>query len=124
MSILVKSSKPGQDVLTCGIENLNFTSSKDLFKLYDYGSWEIELTGGWAFDTLEIPHDLGYYPGFSVVGEVPTDLGGTVGRYTKYVWSFTYGARVDTEDLIITATSDNVQTIHGYYIIYLDPLEE
>ncbi len=125
MSIVVKSSKAEQNVLTCGLENLNFTSSQNLFKLYDYGSWELEFPGGglWETLTVEIYHDLGYKPGFSVIGEIPHGLGGTSGRYTKYVYYVSIGAYADSEKLTIFAGSDEAETTHGYYAIYLDSLE-
>ena len=117
----IRVSKPKRDVKRCGLEDLSFVSNKNLFKFYDVGTWELELPGGWERNKLEIEHNLGYVPGFSVFGEVPW---GGAGTYERYPMWFLTGAHINSTKLIISSISEDVITLHGYYMIYLDPLEE
>jgi len=74
MSIGIKVSKTGHDVLKTEDKNLSFSSKYNMFKVFMAGEVELHLPGNpdspwYQEDEIEIAHNLGYRPAFFLWGD-------------------------------------------------------
>ena len=148
MNYGLKTSKSEYDVNKVGLTELTFTSEKNLFKIAQKGTWQMNLSYTHYYDEwveewmnewegiTTIIHNLEYIPTFEVWGQKPKEQSS---NYFKWIYNFSRHARIG-EKVTIVADLTKIQisyytyavddlyvdpertTLNGIYSIYVDPM--
>jgi len=133
----IKISKPGKDVLTCGIEDLIYYSKYPLLKIKSTGTGTITYDHDDASnDVLVATHSLGYIPIFTFLTQwydIDGDAKSTTYRHAPFYDSLAGGAVV-TRARPYASTTELRYEVGSYtgsgitsisldyiYVIYYDP---
>jgi hypothetical protein len=89
----IRVSKQNKNVLTCGYNDLIFTSEFPALKIHAQGSGEVTFTGhgGTATDTVIIPHNVGISPMFFAFTEWYEHIGALVQEKQEGYKMFSFG---------------------------------
>ncbi len=82
MAYGIRISKPGENVLTTGVENLLLDTSYPLLKVKSHGSGSLSVSDGGS-DSDTITHNLGYIPKVLVYGEFYSVYSGAKSAYYR-----------------------------------------
>lgn len=78
----IKVSKPGQNVLTTGVENLYMDTTYPVLKIKASGTGSLSISDGGS-DSDTITHSLGYIPKVLVYGEFYSVFSGAKSAYYR-----------------------------------------
>lgn len=103
----IKVSKPGENVLTTGIENLYMDTTYPILKIKASGTGSLSISDGGS-DSDTITHNLGYVPKVLVYGEFYSVYSGAKSAYYR---------RYPIDELLSTYTSNFGYTISSTQLV-------